>query len=168
MEISNESVEIFTKFPHGNKEREKRLSGIKKDIENNKVPPLYKEGLEFTKNINLKNKIIIDAGCGSGTKTIPLAFKTNAKKVIGIDGSKIAVENATYFKKKLKLKNIDFFNDRMENMKKILIKNKLTGVDMIVNYQNLHHVSDWKGMLKIFHDTLKKKWYPNSKHSRSY
>ena len=156
MEISNESVEIFTKFPHGNKEREKRLSGIKKDIENNKVPPLYKEGLEFTKNINLKNKIIIDAGCGSGTKTIPLAFKTNAKKVIGIDGSKIAVENATYFKKKLKLKNIDFFNDRMENMKKILITNKLTGVDMIVNYQNLHHVSDWKGMLKIFHDTLKK------------
>ena len=68
MEISNESVEIFTKFPHGNKEREKRLSGIKKDIENNTVPPLYKEGLEFTKNINLKNKIIIDAGCGSGTK----------------------------------------------------------------------------------------------------
>ena len=99
--------------------KRKTLSGIKKDIENNTVPPLYKEGLKFTKNINFKNKIIIDAG-----SPIPLAFKTNAKKVIGIDGSKIAVENATYFKKKLKLKNIEFFNERMENMTKILIKNK--------------------------------------------
>ena len=156
MDISNESVKIFTKFPHGNKEREKRLRDIKKYLENDKVSPLHKEGLEFTKNINLKDKIIIDAGCGSGTKTIPIAFKTDAKKVISVDGSKIAIENAKYFTQKLKLKNIEFFNNRMENMREVLIKNKLTGVDVIVNYQNLHHVSDWKGMLKIFHDTLKK------------
>ena len=35
--------------------------------------------------MNLKNKIIIDAGCGSGTKTIPLAFKSKAKKVRKIE-----------------------------------------------------------------------------------
>ena len=40
---------------------------------------LYKKGLEIIKNINLKNKIIIDAGCVAELKP-PLAFKSKAKK----------------------------------------------------------------------------------------
>ena len=78
-------------------------------------------------NINLKNKIIIDAGCGSGTKTIPLAFKSKAKKVIGIDGSKSAIKNAKFFSKELKVKNVVFLNDKLENLNQLINKlNSLT------------------------------------------
>ena len=57
---------------------------------------MFKEGLEIVKKVNYENKIIIDAGCGSGTKTMPLAFKSKAKKVIGIDGSKSAIKMQSF------------------------------------------------------------------------
>ena len=102
MSISKESINIFTSFPHGNKDRLLRLNEIKREL-NDDRKPLFKEGLEIVKKVNYENKIIIDAGCGSGTKTIPLAFKSKAKKVIGIDGSKSAIKNAKFFSNKLKL-----------------------------------------------------------------
>ncbi len=155
MSISKESINIFTSFPHGNKDRLLRLNEIKKEL-NDDRKPLYKEGLEIVKNINFENKIIIDAGCGSGTKTIPLAFKSKAKKVIGIDGSKSAIKNAKFFSKELKIRNLVFLNDKLENLNK-LIKKELNNdkVDLIVNYQNLHHVTDWKAILKKFYSALK-------------
>ena len=155
MSISKESIDIFTNFPHGNKNKILRLNEIKMELKDSRKP-LYKKGLEIIKKINLKNKIIIDAGCGSGTKTIPLAFKSKAKKVIGIDGSKSAIKNAKFFSKELKVKNVVFLNDKLENLHQ-LIKKELNNnkVDIIVNYQNLHHVTDWKNILKKFYSVLK-------------
>lgn len=157
MKITEESIEIFTNYPHGNKDRLERLKDIKKDLKINAHPPLEKKGLEFTKNLDLKDKIIVDAGCGSGTKSIRLAVLGKAKKVIGIDGSKKAIENAKYFSKELNLKNIIFINDQMENMQKALKSKKIDGkINIIVNYQNLHHVTNWREMLKTFHGLLQK------------
>lgn len=155
MSISKESINIFTSFPHGNKDKHLRLHEIKTEL-NDDRKPLYKEGLEVIKNINLKNKIIIDAGCGSGTKTIPLAVKSKAKKVIGIDGSKSAIKNAKFFSNELKIKNVTFLNEKLENLNQLIEKElKKNKVDLIVNYQNLHHVTDWKDLLKKFYDALK-------------
>ena len=157
MKISEESIEIFTEYPHGNKNREERFNDIKNDLKINIKPPLEKKGLEFTKNLNLKEKIILDAGFGSGTKSIRLAVLGKAKRVIGVDGSKKAIENANYFTKKLKLKNVIFINDKMENLNKVLEAQKLDKkINIIVNYQNLHHVTNWKEMLKIFYNLLQK------------
>jgi len=154
--ISDESVSIFTKYPHGNKDLELRLKDIKKSLENNNNP-LLKEGLECTKTLEFKDKIILDAGCGSGPKSIDIAVKTDAKLVIGVDGSSKGIENAKFFKKELNIKNLTFINGRLEDLE-LLIKDPTEGkkIDIVVNYQNLHHVHDWKNVLKIFYDILNK------------
>ena len=55
MSISKESIDIFTSFPHGNKDKLLRLNEIKMEL-NDSRKPLYKKGLEITKDINLKIK----------------------------------------------------------------------------------------------------------------
>ena len=154
--ISDESIQIFTKYPHGNKDLQERLKDIKNSLKNNNNPFL-KEGLEFTKTLKLKDKIILDAGCGSGIKSIDIAVKTDAKLVIGVDGSSKAIENAKFFQKELNIKNLKFINGRLEDLE-LLIKDYTEGkkIDIVVNYQNLHHVHDWKNVLKIFNDILNK------------
>ena len=154
--ISTESVQIFTQYPHGNKDIHLRLKDVKNSLKN-KNNPLLKEGLEFTKTLILKNKIILDAGCGSGTKAISIAANTDASLVLGVDGSSKAIENAKFFQKELNIKNLKFINGKLEDLQ-LLINDSIEGkkIDIIVNYQNLHHVHDWKNVLKIFYDILDK------------
>jgi len=153
--ISKENVGIFTQYPHGNKDLLLRLEDIRKRLK--KGNPLLKEGLEFTKTLKLKNKIILDAGCGSGTKTIPLAMNTDAHLVLGVDGSSVAINNANFFLEKLAIKNLNFIDGYLEDLE-LLISNEIKNkkVDLIVNYQNLHHVHDWINLLKIFYNILEK------------
>ena len=54
-------------------------------------------------------------------------------------------------------KNVNFINGWLEDLE-LLISNyiKKNKVDIIVNYQNLHHVHDWKNLLKVFYNILEK------------
>ena len=59
---------------------------------------------------DIRNKSILDVGCGYGNKAIAIAFKSEASIVIGVDGSKVAIKCASFFQKELKLKNLRFIN----------------------------------------------------------
>ena len=132
--LSKENVEIFVQYPHGNRDLILRLEDLKKDIKNNRHP-LLKEGLEFTKNLKLKNKFILDAGCGSGDKTIVLGANSDAHLVLGVDGSGEAINNANLFLEKLSIKNVNFVNGLLEDLEILINNYKKQKVDIIVNYQ---------------------------------
>src|SRR3989344_7821548 len=61
------------------------------------------------RNVNLKNKILLDVGCGIGRLSFPLS--KYAKKVISLDSDK---RFAPYFKKK-KSEKVKFVNKKAED-----------------------------------------------------
>lgn len=71
----------------------------------------------FLKNLNLRGKVILDAGCGRG-EAINYCAKKGAKKIIGIDFSKDAIQIASELNRsnsnvkiiELEIKNLNFKN----------------------------------------------------------
>lgn len=88
---------------------------------------------------DLKNKRILDAGCGTGEKSIFFA-KAGAKEVVAIDFSKGQLFEAKKKAKKEKLNNIFFYekdiiNDSLEDLKNF---------DIVVSLGVLHHTKNPK------------------------
>ena len=152
--VSKHSAKVFHELPHGDRSIEDICAVVKLAMNNGKKP-LDKAGLDFGRHYDIKGKVVLDAGCGSGVKAIPMAFK-GAKHVIGLDASLEAVTRATAVAKKLKVENITFVNGFIEDLEPILRDAKLGKVDVIVNLQNLHHTEDWQNNLKIFNLCLKR------------
>lgn len=91
------------------------------------------------KEKDLKDKRILDAGCGTGEKSIFFA-KAGAKEIVAIDFSKGQLEEARRKAKKEKIKNILF-------KEKDILKDDLTELgkfDIIVSLGVLHHTQDPK------------------------
>ena len=100
------------------------------------------------KEKKFKNKIVLDIGCGSGRFCI-LANQLKAKKIIGIDSSKI---NINYNKKKFKkFSNIKFeFGDNTN----LPLKNNFS--DITISNGVIHHTTDmYKSMSEIIRVTKK-------------
>ena len=98
---------------------------------------------------NFKNKTVIDIGCGSGRYCL-FASQLRAKKVIGIDSSKI---NIKFNKKKFKkFQNLKFFYGDNTNLK---IKNNLS--DITISNGVIHHTTDmFKSLDELIRITKKK------------
>ncbi|MFH1642426.1 MAG: class I SAM-dependent methyltransferase [Nanoarchaeota archaeon] len=100
----------------------------------------------------LKNKKILDAGCGTGERSSYLAYC--GAEVIGIDLSLSSLKKATSLAKKNKINNAHFV--KMDLMEPKLKKKQF---DYIVCDGVLHHLSDPFMGLKNMSNLLKKRGY---------
>ena len=111
---------------------------------------LIRKRLKINKfsELQFKNKIVLDVGCGSGRFCI-LASSLQAKKVYGIDSSKI---NIDYNKKKFKkFTNIKFlFGDNVN------LKIKRNFSDITISQGVIHHTVDmFKSLNELIRVTKK-------------
>ena len=111
---------------------------------------LIKKRLKINKfsELQFKNKIVLDVGCGSGRFCV-LASSLQAKKVYGIDSSKI---NIDYNKKKFKkFTNIKFlFGDNVN------LKIKRNFSDITISQGVIHHTTDmFKSLNELIRVTKK-------------
>lgn len=99
---------------------------------------------------NLKDKTILDLGCGFGEACVEY-INLGAKNVIGIDISKRMLEVANLFNKDDK---IEYINMPIEDINKLDLK-----FDIICSSLVLHYISDYKGLVNKIYNTLNKDGY---------
>jgi len=144
-----------------NEDFESKVSGLFSDIWVNMSDDIYfDETFEFTyarltkNNIDpslfFKDKVVVDAGCGSGKFSATIA-KLGAKKVYGVDIGKKGLK----FAKKQALKksygsNIEYLEGSLLN-----IPINDTEVDMIWSNGVIHHTLDYNKCLSEFNRILK-------------
>jgi len=98
---------------------------------------------------DLKEKIVLDVGCGDGF-FIPSLLKKNPKKVIGIDISKWLIDIA---KKEIKTKNVEFY--QMDLTKKLKFKDNF--FDVIISYNILQEIRNISTPFKEMARVLKRR-----------
>ena len=90
-----------------------------------------KTGLRLDELAGLR---VLDAGCGGGDKTCALAIASNAKMVIGIDGSDSALTAARALRDELGLDNVKFVKGFMEDAPQVLKDEfDIDKVDFVLN-----------------------------------
>ena len=141
---------------------EKKVTGIFGDIWVDMTDDIYfDETYKFTcerlkkNNINpysfFKDKIVVDAGCGSGKFSATIA-RLGAKKVYGIDIGKKGLEFAKLQAKKKEYgKKLKFIESSLLN---ISLKDKVA--DLVWSNGVIHHTSDYNKCLSEFNRILKK------------
>lgn len=92
------------------------------------------------KNENLKNKNIVDIGCGSGANLIILAKKYKSSFFLGIDKNKILIEIAKKYVKKYNLKNVKLICKDFKNINKKQLKLK---ADLVLSFHFISFNSLW-------------------------
>lgn len=130
------------------------------------IPEFNKEDIIYLEHITryffaeqfVKNKVVLDAACGSGYGTYCLS-KSGAKKVIGVDISK---ETINYAKSKYAAKRIEFIVGNVENL-----PFKDGNFDVIVSMETIEHLQYPDKFLKEAKRLLKKNGFillstPNS------
>lgn len=95
----------------------------------------------------VKNKVVLDVACGSGYGSDYL-LQAGAKKVIGVDISKEAIE---YAKKKYKKKALQFIKS---DVLKLPFPDHT--FDIIVSYETVEHLRDHQKFIKEIKRVLKK------------
>ncbi|OGQ48003.1 MAG: hypothetical protein A3H42_02265 [Deltaproteobacteria bacterium RIFCSPLOWO2_02_FULL_46_8] len=103
----------------------------------------------------LKDKIVLDAGCGPGLKSCVLG-PYGPKVVIGIDGSQPSIAAAQALSDALHLSNTRFIKGYIEDIPQLLLQAGISKVDFVICSQMIHHTTDWRGNLKIFWEILNK------------
>lgn len=111
----------------------------------------------FTYRLLLKNlseyihhgDTLLDIGCGAGTMSF--YFADRCKKVVGIDISKRAIEEAKKSTQFMKINNCSFFVSNFPNKRG---KDKF---DKIICLEVIEHLRDDKKAMKTIYDSLNKK-----------
>lgn len=98
---------------------------------------------KISKTVTLQDKIILDAGCGTGRISIPLSEEFNSLKVIGIDKSSEMAEVLIEKISKRKLENINVING---DLSKIEYPDDYFDISIISSV--LHSVPNWKQTIK--------------------
>ena len=144
--ISRESVSIFTETPHA----DTSLDSLKDHIERSFFPRRRLSRVHGSPVILISpGKTAFDAGCGSGLKTIRLAH-AGAKKIIGVDGSPVAIEHAQALAAHFGFDNAIFMEGFLEDLNSLLAKAGPVQFDYILSSQNIHHVTDWEKVLTSY------------------
>jgi len=154
MDISKESVDVFSWRRVYAMDFNDSIAYIKRQCEKG----VFKSLSALTEEEVLKDKIVLDAGCGPGLKTCPLAAH-GPKLVVGIDGAHPSLEVARAHAKEMHLTNTVFIQGYLENIPELLKQVNLSKVDFIFNSQVIHHTTDWRKILKIFYDVLTERGY---------
>lgn len=118
------------------------------------IPEFHENNLFFAEHMTrysqtlplVKDKTILDIACGSGYGTKILS--SSAKKVYGVDVSRDAIE---YAKQRYGGKNIDYLVGSGER-----IPLQDGSVDVVVTYETIEHIENYKKFLKELKRVLKK------------
>lgn len=133
--------------------RQVTTDGILENDYERMVPEFHKGTLIYAEHITryqcvqdaIKDKIVLDIASGSGYGTKLLA--ENAKQVIGVDINKEAVE---YSKKNFSGKNITYI---LGDGTSIPLEDD--SVDVVVTFETIEHIQDYKQFLKEVSRVLK-------------
>ena len=147
-DISAGSVDCFSWRRHADMSLEKMMKIISHQTRN--VSSIRAD----TKFDFFEGKVVIDAGCGAGLKLFPCAAR-GAKLAIGIDGSAPALAAAQQIKKKLGAQNVVLINSFIEDCEPKVTKLAGGGADFLLCAQVIHHTTDWRANLSLFHRLLK-------------
>ena len=109
----------------------------------------------FQKNIKTIYGTVLDIGAGSGYASIWLAKNSDAKKIISLENSKIAVENL--IPKNIKYHNVeDKVEPKFGSFENIEPKDYF---DFIISFGSVHHSSCLFTCMKSIYGALKKDGY---------
>jgi 2-polyprenyl-3-methyl-5-hydroxy-6-metoxy-1,4-benzoquinol methylase len=147
-DISACSVDCFSWNRHGDMSLEKMMKIISQD------QTIRANSIRADAKFDFEGKVVIDAGCGGGLKLFPMAAR-GAKLAIGIDGSAPALAAAQQIKKKLGAKNVVLINSFIEDCEPKITKLAGGGADFLLCAQVIHHTTDWRANLSLFHRLLK-------------
>jgi ubiquinone/menaquinone biosynthesis C-methylase UbiE len=112
----------------------------------------------FGKSVNFSGKTVLDACCGLGRLSIA-SLELNASTVYAVDGSFEGLLSTS--RREQKMRDYDLLlpggklipvQCNMDNISKLFNKNSF---DVIIHYMALHHMGDYKKILKDFCDLLK-------------
>ncbi|QTD37565.1 class I SAM-dependent methyltransferase [Polaribacter batillariae] len=131
----NEKLELETGDHYGN-----LFKGFTPDKYFNETKELLKKRLEIN-NIDISNihkYTVLDQGCGGGRYSVAWAL-LGAKKVVGIDISKIGINDAVKRAKRANIQNVEY---KIGNVLDLPFqKNEF---DIVFSNGVLHHTKDWK------------------------
>lgn len=145
---SDVNVEVFTDIPHGKIEDISLiLDRIKRTASSD-----FKTQTGIS-GINWKDKRVLEAGCGSGYKLLPMGLK--GSEIVGVDGSKTQIERITHYADKLGIKNSKFIHGRLEDLALLVDTNSEAGFDLVICSAVLHHVHGWEKLIEDIGKILK-------------
>lgn len=148
MDVTKECVEVFSWHRHGLSSLDARLKYVK----NNAVNGLFKRNSNL-KDISLKGKIVLDAGCGGGLKSCSTALQ-GAELVVGMDASPAAIGAAKELSQAFCLSNTRFIQGYLEDVREKYLGLNIPKADIIICAQVIHHTTDWKSIIKSFSEIL--------------
>jgi len=98
----------------------------------------------------VKNPInVLDAGCGNGSLTFAMARLYRDASIAGIDMENALIQNNAAIAARLKLVNCSFM------CKDVFDITLVNHYDLILSTDNLEHVQNDDGLLRLFHQALK-------------
>jgi len=100
---------------------------------------------------SLKNKSILEIGCGNGVQTNYISQKYQPSQITGIDLNPYNLAIAEQDKKQRGLKNIHYMVDDAQSLKNI--KNNM--FDVVINIESAFHYPDKPAFLKEIHRVLR-------------
>lgn len=150
-DITGECVDVFSWKRHGDMDTERAAEYVQRLRARRRF---FKPASALNEDEQLNGKIVLDMGCGGGLKSNTIAFY-GPKLVVGIDGSKPAITAATRLSESLQHRNTMFIHGYIEDAPTLLRHIGIAQVDFILSAQMIHHTTDWRANLKMFHDVLK-------------
>jgi ubiquinone/menaquinone biosynthesis C-methylase UbiE len=99
----------------------------------------------------LKNKKILEIGCGNGVQALYINANFNPLSIIGIDLNKANIEIANSEKEQAKINNVHFLVDDAQNLTHI----PSDSADVILNIESAFHYPDKSAFIKEIHRVLK-------------
>ena len=100
---------------------------------------------------DIKNKEILEIGCGNGVQALYINDNHFPLKITGIDLIKANIEIANEERDRRNMHNVQFFVDDAQNLTQILSNS----VDVLINIESAFHYPDKPAFLKEIHRVLK-------------
>jgi ubiquinone/menaquinone biosynthesis C-methylase UbiE len=99
----------------------------------------------------LKNKKILEIGCGNGVQALYINANYNPLKITGIDLNKANIEIANSERVRTKIDNVQFLVDDAQNLTQI----PSNSIDVLLNIESAFHYPDKSAFLKEVYRVLK-------------
>jgi ubiquinone/menaquinone biosynthesis C-methylase UbiE len=100
---------------------------------------------------SIKNKDVLEIGCGNGVQTLYINNKYSPLSITGIDLNASNIEIANSEKDRTKMNNVQFLVDDAQNLTKI----SSNSMDVILNIESAFHYPDKSAFLKEVSRVLK-------------